>query len=134
MVDIATVLSLVFAGIATVWAILATLVPKHKELRKSLHDFRQRTRERLNQTNVSLRWIVRFMIVSIWVGMGIYYYLPDPNLARWIGLGLGGIWFIIAGLLFGNPKEEDEELITRKEVEELVQRRLKQEREKSSNT
>jgi|SRR5438309_11877089 len=134
MVDLVlvAVLSLVFGAIGTIFGILQTLLNKRKELRKSLQGFQQRTRERLNQTTVSIRRIGGLVVVSIWVGMGICYYIPNPDLARWIGLGLGAIWFLIGVVIFGNPdSEEEEELMTRSEVEELVERRLKEERENS---
>ena len=120
MVDLVlvAVLSLVFGAIGTIFGILQTLLNKRKELRKSLQGFQQRTRERLNQTTVSIRRIGGLVVVSIWVGMGICYYIPNPDLARWIGLGLGAIWFLIGVVIFGNPdsEEEEEELMTRSEV------------------
>lgn len=133
MVDLLTItiVSTVITALTLIWAILATLVPKRRDLRNSLTDFRQRTRERLNQTNQDVRMIIFLMIGSAIIGAGLGYYVP--TLAGYITVLSLLAWIVIGQVLFGKPEPEEEEHVTKSEVEKLIEKRLKEEHEKSAN-
>lgn len=128
MVDVLTVLLLVFTAISTVWAILATLVPKRKELRTSLHNLRERMTQRLDEKSASRRGIGFRMIFSAFFGGALYYYW-GPLWAGSLLFVLFFAWFFVTLFVFGKP--DWDEPLTKSKVEELVERRLKEEREKS---
>lgn len=129
MVDLTSVeaISSAILAVIGIGGILYTIVSKRKVLRKSWFDFHVHTRDRLNQTRQSNRAIVFLMIISAGFGSALYFYVPTLT-AQIIVLSFLG-WLVIGGGIFGNPPEK-EEVMTKSEVEELIQKRLKQELEK----
>jgi len=130
MVDLITVLSATIAALSLTWAILATLVPKRKELRVSFGRTRTRIIDQLSVNKVSGHAIGFLMIFAALLGATLYYSLPMSTGLIFITLFF--VWFLFALVIFRNPRWETRQSWSRREIEAIVQQRLKEEREKSA--
>jgi len=133
MVDTLTVIFGVIAAIGVFFGISERLLTKRKELRDSWHRFRERGREKLNRQGLTNREVGFLVIVCVAIGMAFYYYIPNVMDLQWIVIGSVLVWIIVFGILFGNPHEEEDETMTKGEVEKLIEEKLVEDRKNRNN-